>query len=169
MSPACVRFERFVVIAILAVLSGCGSPEPDVFNPNGGRILEGLSVREDGLCALDSVDRNQAINGSFHAKAGGAALFSGWAWVMGWKAPANSVAVRITELASEKSAIARTSTLGERGDVASALGIPTNSKVSFEMDGKGLPAKAGTYRVELLQVSSDEVAICGLKYMLVLE
>ncbi len=56
-----------------------------------------------------------------------------------------------------------------RSDVAVFMQITPDSKVAFELDAKKLPVQRGLYRIELLQVWANEIAICNVPAMLILD
>jgi hypothetical protein len=164
-----IRFAPICALAALT-LTGCSKSEPNVFSTEAKVILEGRGApTKAGSCALDSVNQQAATNGAFHAKAGAGALFSGWAWNMESNKSSNYLAVRLTEKEGMKPFYAYTSTRGTRGDVTTAYKIPADSKVSFELDASALPGKAGSYKVELLQIWDTAIEICEVPAPLVLE
>jgi uncharacterized protein (DUF736 family) len=158
-----------VAAGLALVLVGCSSPESSVFSNSAESILEGRIATVKGACSLDSVAKKGAMDGTYRAKAGSEALFSGWAWEKVRNAPSDYVAVRLTNALTGLPTYAYTSSRAVRADVAAVMQTSPESKVAFELDAKKLPVQAGLYRVELLQVWANEIAICNLPVMLVLE
>lgn len=166
---ACLKPSMSVAVGLALALAGCSSPEPNVFSNNAEAILEGRIASVKGTCSLDTVAKNGAMEGAYRAKAGSEALFSGWAWEKIRNAPSDYVAVRLTNALTGLPTYAYTSSRAVRADVATVMQTSADAKVAFELDAKKLPAQAGLYRMELLQVWANEIAICNLPVMLVLE
>lgn len=163
--------NRTVLVAagLALVLVGCSSPEPSVFSNSAEPILEGRIATVKGACSLDSVAKKGAAEGTYLAKAGSDALFSGWAWEKVRNAPSDYVAIRLTNALTGLPSYAYTSTRAVRADVAAFMQTTPDSKVAFELDTKKLPVQRGLYRVELLQVWGNEIVICNVPAMLILD
>ncbi len=166
---ACLNRPMLVAAGLALALVACSSSVPDEFSTSVDSILEGRTATVKGVCSLDSVAKKEAVEGRYRAKAGGEAIFSGWAWDKVRNAPSNYVAVRLTNALTGLPTYSYTSTRAARADVAAVIQAPPDSKVAFELGAKKLPAQAGLYRVELLQVWANEIAICNVPAMLVLE
>lgn len=164
------RLFNFVPLFAVMVLSGCANPDPSTFSSaNAKLILEGRVASTGGLCSLDSVAKKGIIDGAYRIKNASGALFSGWAWDKEQNTPSDYVVVRLIDIATGEMSYSYTSSRGLRSDVATFLQIPPDSKVAFELDAKNLPAKAGSYNVELLQVWPNVIKECKVPATLILE
>jgi hypothetical protein len=156
-------------MALAAALGGCSKSQPSIFSTDSYSILEEKIATIKGACSIDSVEKKGAIAGVYTVKAGSDALFSGWAWEKSRNSPSDYVVVRLTNVITGLPNYAYTSTRAARADVATFMQISPDSKIAFELDAKMLPTKKGLYRVELLQVWDNEVAICNLPEILLLD
>lgn len=164
--------NRSVLVAagLALALVGCSSSEPSVFQNTAESILKGRIATVKGACSLDSIAKQNVTEGAYRAKAGSEeALFSGWAWEKMRNVPSDYVAVRLTNVLTGLPTYAYTSTRAMRADVAAVIQISPDAKVAFELNAKKLPVQSGLYRVELLQVWANEIAICNVPAMLVLD
>lgn len=165
-----VRFGRVTIIALAAVLLACGQREPRAFAPDASAALRARKVITPGICSLDTVEKSGASGDSFRAKAGGQALFSGWAWHPERATPSEFLVVRLVEVESGNASYAYTSSRGQRADVAASLRLPDNAPVGFELAATDLPKAKGIYAIEMIQSWSDATAPCPvIKARLVLD
>ncbi len=165
-----VLYGRIAVFSLAAIVLACGQREPRAFAPDGSAVLGARKVLAPGVCSLDTVDKRGVSGDTFRAKAGGQALFSGWAWHPERAKPSDFLVVRLVEIESGTANFAYTSSRGQRQDVAASLRLPDNAPVGFELAAIDLPKTKGTYAIEMIQSWSDATAPCPvIKARLVLD